>query len=95
MLTDEELFEDNIMPKLQAEFKYAKDHGETNYEFALERMREFLKEGGGFGIKGWDDKQIRDKLLPYLVKKGLIAEVSHGRYRLTELGRSWQKSART
>jgi hypothetical protein len=63
VLTDEELFEDNIMPKLQAEYYNVKDHGGTNYEFVLERVREFLKEGGGFGIKGWDDKQIRDKTI--------------------------------
>jgi hypothetical protein len=54
---------------LGQETKYAKDHGKANYEFALERVRDFLKEGGGFGIKGWDDEQIRAKLLPYLVKK--------------------------
>lgn len=52
------MFEANIMPKLQAEYYYAKDHGGT--KFTVERVREFLKEGGGFGIMGWDDKQIRD-----------------------------------
>lgn len=79
------------MPKLQAEYKYAKDHGGTSYEFGLEKVREFLKEGGGFGIKGWDDRETRDKLLPSLVNKALIREISNGRYTLTKSGINWSK----
>ena len=82
------------MPKLQADYNYAKDHGGTNSEFTVKRVREFLKEGGGSEIKVWHDKQIRDKLLPYLVRIGLI-EVSSGRYRLTTEGISWEENARS
>jgi hypothetical protein len=90
MLSDEEQFENNIMPKLQAKDKYAKDHGKTKYEFTVEDVREFQREWGGLGINGWDDKEIRDRLLPNIIKKGLIEEEFNGWYSLTEKGLSWK-----
>ena len=91
MLTDDEQFENNIMPKLQAEHKKAIEQGETNYEFSLEQIREFQKEGG-YGIRAWDDDELK-KRVSYLVEKRLIEEVSNGRYRITESGKSWRKKA--
>ncbi len=84
MLTDDEQFENNLMPKLIDYYKRATENGRTKNEFDIEMVRKFLNEGG-FGIKAWEDQELKDRL-SYLVKKGLIEEVSNGRYRLTENG---------
>lgn len=89
MLTDDEQFENNLMPKLIDDCKYAKAHGETNYDFGIEKVRKFLNEGG-FSIRAWENNELKDRL-SFLVRKGLIQEISSGRYTLPQSGSIWGK----
>jgi hypothetical protein len=93
MITEEEQFENNLMPKLINDYKSAKAEGRTNDDFDMERVRKFQREGG-FGIRAWDDKALKDKL-SYLVRRDLIKEVSHGKYRLTDFGKLWHEKAKS
>jgi hypothetical protein len=88
MSTEQESFEDNLMPKLIASHKDAIEHGKTNDDFDLERIRRPLQDGG-FGITAWDGTESQMKVSE-LVKKGLIVEVESG-YRLTPRGELWNE----
>jgi hypothetical protein len=67
MSTEQGSFEDNLMPKLIASHKDAIDHGKTNDDFDLERIRRPLQDGG-FGITAWDGTELQMKVSE-LVKK--------------------------
>jgi hypothetical protein len=88
MAPEQELFENNLMPKLIASHKAAKERGETNDYFDLKRIRKHLQDGG-FGVKAWEDTELQMKVSG-LVKKELIAEVESG-YRLTPKGELWNE----
>jgi hypothetical protein len=90
MTTDEENFENNLMPKLLADYKDAKQKGETQYCFDEKRVIEYSRSQGGLSTRAWEGEDLR-KNLTNLVKKGLIEKVGDDKYCLTELGNQWKE----
>lgn len=93
MITEDEQFENNLMPKLIADYKNAMAEGRINDDFDMERVRKYQQEGG-FGTRAWEGEALKEKL-SYLVERDLIKDVSDGIYRLTYAGKSWHEKARS
>jgi hypothetical protein len=89
MTTEQENFENNLMPKLLADYNDTKEKGETHYYFDEERVRKYRSEGG-FWIRAWEDEEL-DKNLSYLVDKGFIKKVEDEKYYLTDDGKLWKE----
>jgi hypothetical protein len=93
MTTDEENFENNLMPKLIKDYKDAKEEGRAEDDFDMDRVIKHKPEGG-LWTRAWEGAALK-KNLSYLVNKRLIEETGHGRYRLTELGKSWKEKPKS
>lgn len=75
------MFEKNIMSKLVKEYK---ENGNKNVPFDLQKIRN-LGRDGGFATQAWDEIDLQDKVNE-LVTKGLIEDLTGGRYQISDLG---------
>jgi hypothetical protein len=89
MTTDEEYFENNLMPKLLAAYQETRAKGETQYCFDEKKVLEYRSEGG-FPTRAWEDENLENNL-NYLINKGLIIKVGAEEYCLAEHGKRWQQ----
>jgi len=88
MTTDQEYFENNLMPKLLASYKDAASKGETQYCFDEKKVLAYRSEGG-LSTRAWEDQDLKNNL-NYLLNKGLLKKVGDGEYCLTEVGKHWK-----
>jgi hypothetical protein len=77
---DKESFKKNLMLKLREEY----NEGQLKIPFDLEKIRRNI-EDGGFGEDAWDDIHLQE-LVEYLVSDGLIEELGHGQYQISDPG---------
>jgi hypothetical protein len=84
-LTDQSLFEKNIMPKLIKEYKEANN---TKIPFDLEKIKRLGMEG--FATRAWDEGDLQTAVND-LVKKGLIDAIGDGKYQISDLGIGWKE----
>ena len=77
---DKDSSKENLMPKLRDEY----NEGQLKIPFDLEKIRR-KREDGGFEVNAWDDINLQE-LLDYLVSDGLIEELGHGQYQVSDPG---------
>jgi hypothetical protein len=82
---DEQLFENNLMPKLIKEYQKT---GERR-PFDLEMIRR-SSENGGFWTKAWEDIDLQSNV-DALVRNGLIEDLGRGLYQISEVGILWER----
>jgi hypothetical protein len=78
--SEKDRFTKNLMPKLRAEYLEC----QLRIPFDLEKIRR-KKEGGGFGVDEWDDIYLQE-LIDYEVNEGLIEDLGHGQYQISDSG---------
>lgn len=84
---DEQLFENNLMPKLIKEYQKT---GEKR-PFDLEKISR-SSENGGFWTKAWEDVDLQSNA-DALVKNSLIDDLGGGLYQISEVGILWKERA--